>query len=152
MPSEAVIRTGARNVVIVALGDGKFRAVPVEVGTEAGGQSEIRKGLKPGDSVVLSGAVPHRLGGEPHGLDRPARRNRCCGPGGNAQGAWHGLLKSIRNKAGSSSITKPIPAMQWPKMTHGLPCSGQAAARASQARRRGRVRAAQHARTTKATM
>src|SRR6185369_3397685 len=51
VPSEAVIRTGSRDVVIVALGDGKFRATEVQVGTEAGGQSAIRRGINPGDKV-----------------------------------------------------------------------------------------------------
>jgi Cu(I)/Ag(I) efflux system membrane fusion protein len=55
VPSEAVIRTGSRDVVIVALGDGRFRATEVEVGTEAGGQSAIRRGIDAGDKVVLSG-------------------------------------------------------------------------------------------------
>lgn len=55
VPSEAVIRTGTRDVVMVALGDGKFRAAQVEVGSESGGHSEIRKGLQAGDQVVLSG-------------------------------------------------------------------------------------------------
>ena len=55
MPSEAVIRTGKRTVVIVAEGDGKFRPVDVEIGTEADGMTEIRKGLAPGQKVVVSG-------------------------------------------------------------------------------------------------
>ena len=55
VPSEAVIRTGERSVVILATGEGRFRAVDVEVGAEAGGDSEIRKGLKAGDRVVVSG-------------------------------------------------------------------------------------------------
>jgi Cu(I)/Ag(I) efflux system membrane fusion protein len=55
VPSEAVIRTGERSVVILALDLGRFRPVEVEVGQEAGGKTEIRKGLKSGDKVVLSG-------------------------------------------------------------------------------------------------
>ncbi len=55
MPSEAVIRTGERSVVILAAGEGNFRAVDVEVGAESGGDTEIRKGLKAGDRVVVSG-------------------------------------------------------------------------------------------------
>ena len=55
VPSEAVIRTGERSLVILAEGDGKFRPRDVELGIEMGGSSEIRKGLKPGDKVVLSG-------------------------------------------------------------------------------------------------
>ena len=55
IPSEAVIRTGARDLVVLALGDGRFRATEVEVGGESGGETAIRKGLQPGDKVVLSG-------------------------------------------------------------------------------------------------
>jgi membrane fusion protein, copper/silver efflux system len=55
VPSEAVIRTGERSVVILAAGEGKFRAVDVEVGMEADSDTEIRKGLKAGDRVVVSG-------------------------------------------------------------------------------------------------
>jgi Cu(I)/Ag(I) efflux system membrane fusion protein len=55
VPSEAVITTGKRNVVIVAQGEGKFVPVDVEIGMEANGQTEIRKGLDAGQQVVVSG-------------------------------------------------------------------------------------------------
>jgi len=55
VPSEAVIRTGERSVVIVAEGEGKFRPRQVELGFESGGKSEIRKGLSEGAKVVVSG-------------------------------------------------------------------------------------------------
>ena len=55
VPSEAVIRTGERSVVIVAEGEGRFRQREVELGFESGGKSEIRKGLAEGERVVVSG-------------------------------------------------------------------------------------------------
>ena len=55
VPSEAIIRTGRRNLAIVAEGDGKFAPVEVEVGREAGDVTEIRKGLVAGQRVVASG-------------------------------------------------------------------------------------------------
>ena len=55
VPTEAVIYTGKRNVVIVAEGDGKFRPVDVEVGHDSGETTEIRKGLEAGQRVVVSG-------------------------------------------------------------------------------------------------
>ena len=55
VPAEAVIRTGKRNVVIVALGEGRYAPVEVELGRESGDSVEIRKGLEPGASVVASG-------------------------------------------------------------------------------------------------
>lgn len=55
VPSEAVIRTGTRTVVILADEKGMFRPVDVEAGAESGGETEIAKGLSVGDRVVLSG-------------------------------------------------------------------------------------------------
>jgi Cu(I)/Ag(I) efflux system membrane fusion protein len=55
VPSEAVIRTGTRTVVILADEKGMFRPVDVEAGGESGGDTEIVKGLSAGDRVVLSG-------------------------------------------------------------------------------------------------
>ena len=55
VPREAVIRGGAADRVVVALGDGRFRAQPVETGIEAGDRVEIRSGLAAKDRVVVSG-------------------------------------------------------------------------------------------------
>jgi Cu(I)/Ag(I) efflux system membrane fusion protein len=55
VPSEAVIRTGKRSVVIVAQAEGRFAPVDVETGIEGNGQTEIRNGVRAGDSVVVSG-------------------------------------------------------------------------------------------------
>lgn len=55
VPSEAVISTGTRNVVILAKDGGRFMPVDVEVGEEASGQTEILKGLQAGQKVVASG-------------------------------------------------------------------------------------------------
>ena len=55
IPSEAVIETGTRRVVILAEGEGRFRPVNVEVGSEGGGKTEIRSGLATGQSIVVSG-------------------------------------------------------------------------------------------------
>lgn len=55
VPSEAVIATGERTVVIVAREGGAFNVAEVTVGTEQGGRSTILSGLKEGQSVVVSG-------------------------------------------------------------------------------------------------
>ena len=55
IPTEAIIQTGNRTVVMVAQAGGKFAPVDVEIGAEANGQTEIRKGLTFGQSVVTSG-------------------------------------------------------------------------------------------------
>lgn len=55
VPSEAVIVTGQRSVVIRARADGAFEAVDVIIGNESAGKTPILKGLTEGESVVLSG-------------------------------------------------------------------------------------------------
>ena len=55
IPSEAVIRTGARSLVMLAGPGGRFQPVEVKVGREAGDRSEILAGLSEGDKVVASG-------------------------------------------------------------------------------------------------
>ncbi len=54
IPTEAVIQTGKRAVVMVAEDGGQFRPVEVQVGIESGGQTEIKRGLVAGQRVVVS--------------------------------------------------------------------------------------------------
>ncbi|MCX7893995.1 MAG: efflux RND transporter periplasmic adaptor subunit [Burkholderiales bacterium] len=109
VPSEAVIRTGTRSVVLVAEGEGRFRPVDVEVGAEAGGETEILKGLSAGERVVVSGqflvdseaslrATGARLAG---GVD--AHRTA-------------GRVERIAPDAVTISHD-PVPALKWPAMT-----------------------------------
>jgi RND family efflux transporter MFP subunit len=55
VPSEAVIRTGTRNIVIVALGEGKFMPKEVVLGPEGRGVIQVESGLSEGQTVVTSG-------------------------------------------------------------------------------------------------
>lgn len=56
VPLDAVLDSGTRKVVFVALGDGKFAPREVETGPSAGDRVEIRKGLAAGESVVTGAA------------------------------------------------------------------------------------------------
>lgn len=55
VPTEALIRTGTRTVVIVNESSGAFRPVDVKTGVEAGGRTAIVSGLEPGQRIVASG-------------------------------------------------------------------------------------------------
>ena len=55
VPSEAVMVTGERSVVIVARDGGGFDVVDVELGSEFAGKTVILSGLNEGQAVVLSG-------------------------------------------------------------------------------------------------
>jgi Cu(I)/Ag(I) efflux system membrane fusion protein len=54
VPEQSVIRSGTRNVVVLALGDGAFQAREVELGESGEGLQEIRSGLVEGELVVVS--------------------------------------------------------------------------------------------------
>jgi Cu(I)/Ag(I) efflux system membrane fusion protein len=55
IPREALIQSGDQDRVILALGDGKFRAQEVTAGMESGELVEIVTGLKEKDRIVISG-------------------------------------------------------------------------------------------------
>jgi Cu(I)/Ag(I) efflux system membrane fusion protein len=55
VPSEAVIATGTRSVVIVSRGEAGFDVRDVRTGAEAEGRTVILSGLEEGESIVLSG-------------------------------------------------------------------------------------------------
>ncbi len=54
VPSQAVLRTGRRNVVVVALGEGRFAPREVVVGHEAEGYTQILDGVAEGEALVTS--------------------------------------------------------------------------------------------------
>jgi membrane fusion protein, copper/silver efflux system len=54
IPSEAVLMTGQRTLVMLDEGGGHFRPVEVEIGVDSGGQTEVKRGLKAGQRVVVS--------------------------------------------------------------------------------------------------
>ena len=75
--SEAVIRTGKRDVVLVALNGGRFQPVEVKLGQESNGQVAVLAGLEEGQSIVVSGqflidseaslkGIVARMNGEDH--------------------------------------------------------------------------------------
>ncbi|MEL7025283.1 MAG: efflux RND transporter periplasmic adaptor subunit [Pseudomonadota bacterium] len=55
VPQEALIRGGRVDRVVLATGEGTFRAQPVSVGIESGNRVQITKGVSRGDTVVTSG-------------------------------------------------------------------------------------------------
>jgi len=54
VPIQAVIRTGKRDIALVALGDGRFAPRELRLGAQAGDEFEVLDGLRDGDRVVTS--------------------------------------------------------------------------------------------------
>ena len=55
VPTGAIIATGAATRVILATGNGHFEPVPVVLGRSAGGYTEVLRGLRGGERIVVSG-------------------------------------------------------------------------------------------------
>lgn len=55
VPTEAVIRTGRRDLVLLALEGGRYQPAEVRAGREANGQTEVLAGLAEGERIVASG-------------------------------------------------------------------------------------------------
>jgi Cu(I)/Ag(I) efflux system membrane fusion protein len=100
VPSEAVIETGTRSIVIVAEDDGHFRPVPVRVGAEQGGRAQILEGLTLGQSIVASGQFL---------IDSEATLR-------SAAGRLAGSNESISKAAKPASM--PAPSVQPPDARH----------------------------------
>ncbi|MEN8261387.1 MAG: efflux RND transporter periplasmic adaptor subunit [Pseudomonadota bacterium] len=54
IPSEAIVRSGAREQVFVVRGLGKFEPRPVKLGVASEGRVRVLEGLRPGEEVVVS--------------------------------------------------------------------------------------------------
>ena len=111
VPSESVLRTGRRSVVIVALGGGRFEPREVELGHAHGGMAEVRSGLEAGDRIVTSSqflldsesklraAVQQMLSG----AATPAAAHEGHDMGGNGEGHDMGGMDHELNHEGHSA-------------------------------------------------
>ena len=54
VPENAVIRSGIKNIIIVALGDGKFKPQEVQLGDYSEGYYQVLSGLTTGSRIVTS--------------------------------------------------------------------------------------------------
>ncbi|MCW8804463.1 MAG: efflux RND transporter periplasmic adaptor subunit, partial [Ignavibacteriaceae bacterium] len=54
IPENAIIRSGMKNVVIISLGDGKFKPQEVKLGGYADGYYQVLNGLSAGNTIVTS--------------------------------------------------------------------------------------------------
>jgi Cu(I)/Ag(I) efflux system membrane fusion protein/cobalt-zinc-cadmium efflux system membrane fusion protein len=54
VPSQAVLRTGVRDLVVIALGDGRFAPREVTLGREGEGYVQVLQGIEEGETIVTS--------------------------------------------------------------------------------------------------
>jgi Cu(I)/Ag(I) efflux system membrane fusion protein len=116
VPSEAVIRTGKRAVVMVAGDGGRFQPAEVQLGREDGDRTEILAGLSEGQKVVasgqflidseasLSGVQAKPLGASGTAMAKPALYQS------------RGRVEALTGDTITFSH-EPVPAIGWPAMT-----------------------------------
>jgi Cu(I)/Ag(I) efflux system membrane fusion protein len=127
VPSEAIIQTGKRSVVMVTQGDGKFQPVEVETGSESDGQTEIRKGLESGQKIVVSGQFLIDSEASLKGTTMRMSDTASQSDTKAAVAIHHGSGKV--EKIGKDEITLshgPIASLDWPSMTMGFKLAANA--------------------------
>ena len=113
VPSEAVIQTGKRSIVLVAEGAGRFNPVQVMAGMESNGNTLILKGLKGGERVVTSGQF--LIESE---ADLKGALEKLKAPG--EEDVFKGTARIVVADAKTGELVMehdPIPALKWPSMT-----------------------------------
>lgn len=131
VPTESIIATGRRKVVIVKNEQG-FRPVEIETGLEGNGMTQVVKGLAAGEQIVVSGqflidseaslsGVLARLSlqdqstpaaGEMAGMQMQSSPTAAKMPKGT------GKVVQIDNKTSEITLAhSPIPEIGWPSMT-----------------------------------
>jgi len=119
LPSEAVIRTGKRVVVMVRKENGAFEPRAVSVGRDVGDETEILQGLSEGEQVVASGqflidseaSLRSVLGSMAAPVSVPIATT--------GVHVGEGKVESVNADAITISHG-PIASLQWPSMTMGF--------------------------------
>jgi Cu(I)/Ag(I) efflux system membrane fusion protein len=114
VPSEAVIDTGRRQVVIVKRG-GAFIPQEVRIGRDGDEWTEVISGLEPGQEVVASGQFLIDSEASLSGFISRLQSNPAASP---RLAVGHGIITAV--DGGRQTVTirhQPIPEMRWPAMS-----------------------------------
>ena len=124
VPSSAIIDDGARQIVLMALPEGRFKAQPVKLGQRGRDRVEVLEGLTVGERVVVSAnflidsesqlkaALSNLV--EADGADASGGADRASATRYEAEGT----LDAVDAETGSLTLTHgEIPALKWPAMT-----------------------------------
>ncbi len=138
VPASAVIDDGQRQLVLLALAEGRFQPRAVRLGERGGEVVEVLEGVKPGDRVVVSAnflidsesqlraalanlvdSGAGQAGGEPRA--DAGQSGAAAGGAQSGAAAVHraeGSVDAIDRAAGSVTITHgEILSLKWPPMT-----------------------------------
>jgi Cu(I)/Ag(I) efflux system membrane fusion protein len=129
VPATAVIDDGQRQVVLLALGEGRFQPRPVRLGERGVDAVEVLEGVKPGDRVVVSAnflidsesqlrAALANLVDSGTGQTGSDARSSGERAGAGTTHRAQGTIDAIDRASGSVTVThSEIPSLKWPAMT-----------------------------------
>ncbi|SPK75668.1 RND family efflux transporter, MFP subunit (plasmid) [Cupriavidus taiwanensis] len=127
VPTESLIRTGTRTLVMVATGAGGFSPVEVKTGIASAGQTEVLDGLEAGQKVVVSGQFlldsEASLRGATQRMTAASAARAGAGAGPEHEGT--GRVEAV-SAEGMTISHEPIPSASWGAMTmdFAAPASG----------------------------
>lgn len=125
IPTEAVIQTGKRTVVILAEENGRFRPVDVKTGVESEGQTIIKEGLQAGQRVVVSSQFLIDSEASLRGVEARLNESHPSVAGAASASAQPDNAPRHSGQAkveaiGANTLTLshgPIASLKWPSMT-----------------------------------
>ncbi|KPH95262.1 hemolysin D [Pseudoalteromonas porphyrae] len=113
VPKEAVIRTGNQDRVVLALGEGRFKSVAVELGRSDNNDAVILSGLKADDHVVTSAQF---LLDSESSKSSDFKRMQALGTITHVWGK--GVINSVMADHRMVNIShEPMDELDWPSMT-----------------------------------
>ena len=120
VPSSAIIDDGERRVVLIALGEGRFKPQPVKLGERGREVVEVLEGVATGDRVVVSANFlidsESQLKAALSNLVEPDARDQA--QASPTRYEAQGTFDALDAEGGSVTMTHgEIPALQWPAMT-----------------------------------
>jgi membrane fusion protein, copper/silver efflux system len=131
VPSEAVITTGKRSLVLVAQGEGRFQPVEITAGMQSDGRTAVLEGLSGGEQVVTSGQFLIESEANLKGVLEKMK------PVGQQVHTGSGRITGVDAKTGFLEMEHE------PRLAgndHGVRCQGPGDPRGPQARAAGGVR------------
>jgi Cu(I)/Ag(I) efflux system membrane fusion protein len=123
VPTEAIITSGKRSVVLVAGDKNSMQPVAVTVGRDTGNDTEILSGLTEGQKVVVSGQFLIDSEASLKAVMPKFSAGAAAAPGSQSPQAatatvYHGVGKVEKVTAGALTLShKAIPELKWGAMT-----------------------------------
>jgi multidrug efflux pump subunit AcrA (membrane-fusion protein) len=117
VPDSAVIDSGTRQVVLVALGDGRFEPRDVKLGSRGEGFVEVLSGVKDGESVVTRANFLIDSESNLRSALSGFNADRNANAGGGAAASGEGSVVEIDVAGNKITLDHdPIAALKWPRM------------------------------------